>query len=578
VSGSSRRGIERRLRGLVPAVDVVRGYRRGWLGPDVLAGTVLVALLVPQGMAYAELAGLPAVTGLYATLVPLVAYAIFGPSRILVLAPDSAIAPLVAAAIIPIAGADMSERLALAGLLAILVGLFCLAGGLARLGFLTDLLSKPVRVGFLAGIALVVVVDQLPKLLGIDSEHDDLASSVAHLARSLDETDLTTALIGLSSLAAILAFRFLAPRVPGTLVVVVAATAVVSAFGLDVQTVGVVPEGLPTPTVPRPDLDELGSLVLAALAIALVAFADTSVLSRSYAAKLGERVDQDQELRALGFANLATGFLQGFPISSSSSRTAAAEAARARTQLAGLVAALGLALVLLFATGLFDSLPTATLAAVVIAAVVFIVDLPALRTLARVNRADFALAIASFLGVALIGVVQGVAIAVGLSVLAVLWRAWHPYDAVLGRVAGLKGYHDTERHPEGRQVPGLVLYRFDAPLFFANADAFRRRVLRAAREARPPARRVVVAAEPITDVDSTAADVLAELDAQLEQLGVELAFAEMKGPVKDKLRRYGLFERIGEERFYPTVGSAVHAYVEETRVDWHDWEDERPAR
>jgi MFS superfamily sulfate permease-like transporter len=297
------------------------------------------------------------------------------------------------------------------------------------------------------------------------------------------------------------------------------------------------------------------------------------VLSRSYAGKLGERVDQNAELGALGVANVATGMFQGFPISSSSSRTPVAEAAGARTQLTGLVAAAALGVVLIAATGVLEEIPQAALASVVIAAMLSLIDLPALRRLWRVNRADFALALASLAGVAIFGVLPGVGIAVGLSVLAVLERAWHPHQAVLGRVTGLKGYHDLERHPEGRRVPGLLLYRFDAPLFFANADVFRSGLLAAVRDEGAEIQWVVVAAEPITDVDSTAADVLGELDVELVAAGIELAFAEMKGPVKDKLVRYGLMDRIGRERFYPTVGAAVHAYVTEAGVEWLDWED-----
>ncbi len=563
------------IRRVVPGVGVARRYRRAWLGHDLAAGLVLTALLVPQGMAYAELAGLPPVVGIYATITPLVAYAIFGPSRILVLGPDSAVAPVVAAVVIPTAGDDAAERIALASLLALLVGGFCVIGGVARLGFLTDLLSKPVRLGYLAGIATVVLADQVPRMLGAGGSAAGLPGDLAHLASAFPDVDLPTLLVGVGSLALILACRLFAPRVPGALVAVVVGIALVSGLGLtgEVATVGVIPKGLPALTLPDPAAGDLGGLVLAALAISLVAFADTSVLSRSYAAKLGDRVDQNQELVALGAANAAAGLFQGFPVSSSSSRTPVAEASGARTQLAGVVAAAGLGLVLVLATGLFQNLPLATLSAVIVASVVRLIDVPALRWLFRVDRTEFALAFSAALGVALVGVLPGIGIAVGLSVLDLLWRAWHPYTAVLGRVDGLKGYHDLRRHPEGRQVPGLVLHRFDAALFFANADAFRESLLKAVAGAEPPARRVVVAAEPITDVDSTAADVLVELDQQLERMGVELAFAEMKGPTKDKLVRYGLFERIGHERFYPTVGAAVHAYVAEHDVSWQDWED-----
>lgn len=384
--------------------------------------------------------------------------------------------------------------------------------------------------------------------------------------------------IGAVSLAVILLIRHAAPRVPGVFIAVAGATILVAALDLagKIVVVGSLPQGLPSLTAPSVSAGDLGRLTVSAFAVALVAFADTSVLSRSYATKLRQSVDQNQELLALGAANVASGLFQGFPISSSSSRTPVAEAAGARTQLTGVVAAGALALVLTIGTGLTKNLPQAALAAVVMAAVIGLVDLPALRWLARVNHVDFGLAIAAFLGVLFFGVLTGIGIAIGLSGLTFLWRAWHPYDAVLGRVAGRKGYHDVGRHPDAALVPGLLLYRFDAPLFFANAGVFRGRLLRAVEAAPGEVRMVVVAAEPVTDVDTTAADMLIELGRELEEGGVELAFAELKGPAKDKLDAYGLLELIGEHRFYPTVGAAVHAYIDEHGVDWRDWEDEAP--
>jgi MFS superfamily sulfate permease-like transporter len=305
------------------------------------------------------------------------------------------------------------------------------------------------------------------------------------------------------------------------------------------------------------------------MAIALLAFADTSVLSRSYASRLGERVDQSRELGGLAAANLATGLFQGFPISSSSSRTPVAEAAGSRTQLTGVTAAASIGVVLVFGTGLLKNIPTAALAAVVIAAVLRLIDVPELRWLLRVNHRDFALVVASFVGVLIL--------AIAVSVLAVLERAWHPYSAVLGRVPALKGYHDTQRHPEGVQVPGLLLFRFDAPLFFANAEVFRDAVHRSIEEERRPISTVVVAAEPITDVDSTAIEVLTELHEELQRREIDLCFAELKGPVKDRLRRYGLLEEVGEEHVYPTIGFAVHAHVARHGVEWRDWEDRNPG-
>lgn len=566
----------------VPGLRAARRYRPDWLRYDLAAGVVLTGLLVPQGMAYAELAGMPPITGIYATMVPLLVYAVFGPSRIMVVAPDSAIAPLVAAAVIPLAGAEPEARMGVAALLAVMVGVLCLGAGIARLGFVTDLLSKPVRIGYLAGIAIVVLADQAAKVLGIDVGADDFVRGLAELVTSLDETQAVTAAIGIGTLVALLLLKWRLPRAPGALLAVVAGIGLVVALNLQdvVPTVGEVPSGLPTFAPPPFDLETISSLALPALAIALVAFADTSVLSRSYASKLGDRVSQDQELFALGATNAAVGFFQGYPVSSSSSRTPAAEAAGARTQLTGVVAAVVIGLVLLFATGLFAPLPEATLSAIVMVAVIGLIDVPAFRRLFAINRADFMLALAALLGVTLIGVIPGIGVAVGLSVGALLWRAWHPYTAVLGRIDGRKGYHDRDRHPEGRQVPGLVLFRFDAPLFFANADAFREGVLEAVGQAEGEVRRVVIAAEPITDVDTTAADMLSELLDHLDKRQIGLSFAELKGPVKDTVERYGLDSRLADPAFPSTVGEAVHEYLQAYDVPWEDWEDaeehERP--
>jgi high affinity sulfate transporter 1 len=566
-----------RIGRLVPGLQVARTYRRAWVRDDMAAGIVLTALLVPQGMAYAELAGLPPVVGLYATMIPLLVYALFGPSRILVLGPDSAIVPVIAATIIPLAAADPAERVPLAAALAVLVGLICLVAGLARFGFLADLLSKPVRTGYLAGIAVVITVSQLPALLGITiSGSERPLTALRYLLLSIEEANPVAVAIGVGSLVVILVIRRLFPRVPASLTAVVGAILVVVGLGLgdELATVGPLPSGLPTPAMPRLGLDTVITLGTSAVAIAVLAFADTGVLSRSYAGRLGQRVDANRELAALGAVNLVTGVMQGFPVSASASRTAAADAAGSRTQLTGVVAAICLGIVLVFATWLFADLPLATLAAIVIAAVIGLVDAPALARLWRVNRIDFALAASAFAGVTVVGVIEGIGIAIGLSVLVLLWRAWHPYDAVLGRITGRKGYHDTDRHPDARQVPGLLLYRFDAPLFFANADVFRGRLLRAIEDSGEPVRRIVVAAEPMTDVDSTGADLLVELLDQLDGMGVELAFAELKGPTKDDLVRYGLYERIGAGHFYSTIGQAVSAFVADFGVPWVDWEDE----
>jgi high affinity sulfate transporter 1 len=558
----------------VAGAGVLASYRRAWLGRDIAAGLVLTAFLVPVGMGYAEASGLPAITGLYATIVPLLVYAVFGPSRILVLGPDSSLAPIIAATIVTLSDGDPARAVALAGMLALLVGGLLVVAGLARLGYLTDLLSLPIRYGYLNGIALTVIVSQLPKVFGFSTDADGLVPEIAALVDGLRGGEAVGAAlaIGVVSFAIVAVGRRVAPAVPAVLVAVVVGIASVALFDLAgvVDVVGALPQGLPTLKVPSVALEDLAALGAAAVSIALVAFADTSVLSRTYAARLGDDVDPNREMIALGLSNAAAGLFQGFPISSSASRTPVAESAGARTQLAGVVGALAIAALLVFAPGLLKNLPQATLGAIVIVAATSLVEVRGVRRLLRTRPTEFWLSIVCFLGVALLGVIGGIFLAITLAVAQFVRRAWIPHDALLGRVAGLKGYHDLVRHPEGLQVPGLVLYRWDAPLFFANAASFRERVLRHVRRADPAARWVVVAAEPITDVDATAARTLADLLGDLEARGVRFCFAELKGGVWDQLKVYGLADRIGEQFRFPTIGTAVRGYVEETGTPWVD--------
>jgi high affinity sulfate transporter 1 len=567
----------------LPGLRVAREYQWSWLPRDVVAGLVLTALLVPAGMGYAEASGLPPITGLYATIVPLIAYAIVGPSRILVLGPDSSLAPLIAASIVPLAAGDPDEAIVLAGMLSILAGGICIVAGLARFGFVTDLLSKPVRYGYMNGIALVVIISQLPKLCGFSVDADGVVEGVQEFVRGVADgrTNSTALAIGLGGLVLILAFKRWLPRVPGVLVCVVGATIVVALGDLaaryDVPVVGPLPRGLPSFSVPDVAAADLGQLAAGALGIALVSFADTSVLSRTFAVRHGYDVDPNQEMIALGTANVASGLFSGFPVSSSSSRTPVAEQAGSRSQLTGVVGAAAIALMLIVAPGLVRNLPQSALAAVVITAALGLFEVAGVRRLWRMRRREFALSIVCFLGVALFGVIQGIFIAVGLALATFIQRAWRPYDAVLGRVDGMKGYHDVSREPDAKQVPGLLLYRWDAPLFFANADVFEERLTKAIARAPTPVRRVVVTAEPMTDVDTSAADVLEQLHRSLTDAGIELAFAEMKSPVIDQLERYGLLDLLGRDSFFPTIGTAVKDYVGDTNVDWVDWEDAAPT-
>lgn len=561
------------LSGWIPALPALRTYQRAWLSKDLMAGLVLTAILVPVGMGYAEAAGLPAIYGLYATIVPLIAYAIFGPSRILVLGPDSSLAAIIAATIVPLAAGDPERLVALAGALALMTGTLCILAGLARFGFITDLLSKPIRLGYLNGIALTVIVGQLPKLLGFDSSGQNLFQEALSLVQGTAQglTNWTAFAIGASCLAIVLIFKRRWPKIPGVLVAVVGATIVVGVFNLatvaGIEVVGALPQGLPSFQIPLVSLADLSALAAGAVAITLVSFADTSVLSRTFALRGGYEVDQNQEMIALGAANVATGFFQGFSISSSSSRTPVAEQAGAKTQLTGVVGAICIALLLVFAPTLLQNLPQAALGAVVIAACLSLVDVQGFHRLYQLRRGEFALAVVCFLGVALIGVIQGIFIAVALALLGFIWRAWRPYDAVLGRVEGLSGYHDITRYPEASRIPGLVLFRWDAPLFFANADIFREHVLQAIAEAPTPTKWIVVTAEPVTDIDITAAEALSALDDDLQNAGIELCFAEMKDPVKDELKKYELFTKLGANLFFPTIEQAVDSYRKTQSVE-----------
>ena len=557
----------------IPLIATLRGYQREWLIHDVIAGLVLTAILVPVGMAYAAVSGLPAIYGLYASIIPLIAYAVFGPSRILVLGPDSALAGLIAAAILPLAAGDPGKAIALAGILAVLVGSLCILAGLVKFGLITDLLSKPIRIGYLNGIALTVLIGQLPKILGFSVSGNNFLQETNGLLQGITGGQIngTSLMIGLSCLIIILGCRQWFSKIPGVLIAVAGATMISSWLNLsataNIAVVGPLPQRLPQFQIPSVSFDELSALSAAAVAIALVSFADMSTLSRTFALRAGQDVDSNQEIIALGAANLAAGLFQGFPVTSSASRTPVAESAGAKTQVTGLVGALCIAMLLIFAPNLFKNLPQAVLGAVVICACLSIVEVRILARLYKLRREEFIFSLVCFLGVISLGVIKGIFIAIGLALLAFIWRAWHPYDAVLGHVEGLNSYHDISRHPEAKLIPGLVLFRWDAPLFFANAEAFRENVLQAISEAPTPTKWVVVTAEPITDVDTTAADILAELDHQLHEAGMDLFFAEMKDPVKDLLKRYGLFTRLGEDNFFPTIEQAVERYLATHKID-----------
>jgi high affinity sulfate transporter 1 len=554
----------------VPGLRMLASYRREWLAKDVVAGIVLTTLLVPQGMAYAELAGLPVITGLYTSILCLLGYAVFGPSRILVLGPDSSLGPMIAAAIVPlmVAGGDPQRAVALASVLGLMTGLIMLLAGVAKLGFIADLLSKPTMIGYMNGLALTIFVGQLPKLLGFSVSADGPVAEFAGTVKGVVNGDAVpvAAALGCGCVALILILRRWLPAVPGVLVMVVLAIAAAAVFDLGehgVDLVGPLPGGFPPFTIPDVGFSDLGLLLAGAAGIALVSLADTISTSSSFAARTGQEVRGNQEMIGIGAANLAAGFFQGFPVSTSGSRTAVAERAGAKSQLTGVVGAGLIVLMLVLVPGLFRNLPQPALAAVVITAALSLADIPATARLWHQRKAEFLLSIAAFLGVAVLGVLPGVGIAVGLSILNVFRRAWWPYEAVLGEVAGLPGYHDIRSYPAAARLPGLVILRFDAPLIFANAKNFRDEIRRLAR-ADPPPRWIVIAAEPVTDVDTTASDMLEELDLALNARGISLVFAELKDPVRRKIERYGLDHTIDPAHYFPTVEAAVAAYRRET--------------
>jgi len=550
-----------RLERWVPGVRVVRTYQRAQLRPDLVAGIVLAAILVPQGMAYAQLAGLPAVTGLYTTIACLVGYALFGPSRVLVLGPDSSISPLILAAITPLlAGGGTSTAIALAGMLAILVGLTEIGLGLGKLGFVADLLSKEVQVGYMNGLAVTIIVGQLPKLFGFSTSADSFLKEVKVFFEGLDQTTTAALLVGLGTLALLLVLPRITRRVPAVLVAVVAATAVSAIFDLSahgVSTVGTLPQGVPSPSFPWTSASDVGPLLVAAVGITLVSLADTIATATSFAARRGDEVQPNQELVGIGAANIAAGLFQGFAVSTSGSRTAVAEQSGAKSQVTGLVGAGVVAALLLFLNSLLADLPQSALAAIVIVAALSLMDLAILRRYFEVRRSALAVSLVATAGVIALGVLQGIVVAVVLAIGLFFRRNWWPHGAVLGRSDEREGWHDISRHPGAEQLPGVVVYRWEAPLFFANAGTFREQIRKLARERQP--RWIVLQCEAVTDVDVSAAEMLEQLDNELNAEGIHLAFAELRSRLQDLTLRYGLLETLDRDHFYPTLEAALRA-------------------
>jgi high affinity sulfate transporter 1 len=571
VTAENRRASETALGGgpsglarWIPGLEVARTYHRAWTRSDVVAGVVLAAILVPQGLAYAELAGLPPVTGLYTSIACLVGYAVFGPSRILVLGPDSSISPLIFAALVPlVVGGDEHRAIALAGMLAVIVSLIEIGLGIGRLGFVADLLSSEVQVGYMNGLAAIIIVGQLPKLFGFSTDAEGFGPELKAFVLGLGDTVGASLAIGLGVLAILLVLSRITKVLPAVLVGIVAATVVSAILDLHahgVATVGTLPRGVPAPSLPWTKWSDVGPLMIAAVGITLVSLADTIATSASFGARRGEEVDPNQEMIGIGAANLAAGFFQGFAVSTSGSRTAVVEQAGAKSQLASFVGAAAVVILLLFFNSLLADLPQSALAAVLIAAALSLLDLDALVRYWRVRKSALVLSVVASLGVIVLGVLPGIVVAIALAVLLFFRRSWQPHGAVLGEVRDLEGWHNVTRYTDAHERPGIVIYRWEAPLFFANCSAFRSEIRRIAGERDPSW--VLIQCEAMTDVDVSAAKMLEQLDHELNAKGIHMAFAEMRTRLQDLVRRYGLFEALDRDRFYPTLEAAIVALEE----------------
>lgn len=536
-------------------------YQRRWLAADVTAGLLIVAVAIPLSMGMAEVAGLPPVVGLYSCMLPLVGYALLGTSHHLVLGLDASTAAMLAGAVAPLADGDPARYAALAGTLTLLVGGFVVLASVARLGVIADLLSAPALLGYQAGLAVTVIVNQLPRLVGVPGVNGDTVERVRHLITAGDDVHLPTLAVGVGVGAVIVALRRF-PRVPTALIAVVGATALTAlpSFG-GLTSVGVVPSGLRQLRWPALGLDDLASLCPAALAISLVASADTLAASRAFASRSGYHVNVNRELAGLGLANTLSSVSGGITVSASAARTAIAEASHSHTPLASIVSAVGLAVVVVSLTGLLESVPVAALAAVVIVAVARLIELRAAARLARRRPAELGVCLATAAGVVAFGVLQGMIVAVALSILALARRAMRPHDAIVGQDRD-QDFVDLADVPHAALESGLTIYRFEAPLFHGNIDRFRRRVEELTSIADPPLRWLVIDASPITDIDVTAADAIAELTEDLRQRGITLAFAELVHPVRRDFSRYGLDDIVGAERLFDSLADAVAAFHE----------------
>jgi high affinity sulfate transporter 1 len=537
-------------------------YRRDWLPHDLAAGVSVAAVALPTAIAYSSIVGLPPVNGLYAAILPLLVYAALGTSRHLIVNPDAATCALVASTLAPLAASDPAALPSLAVLLALVTGVVCIAPGALRLGFVADFLSRPILVGFLNGVAIHIFLGQIGRVFVFRIESHGIVPTLVEWAQKLPQTHLPTLAVGLLTLGVLVASRRFVPRVPGPLVAIVLAVAVVKAWSLEAQgvaVVGSVPAGLPELRWPELERGALRPLVLGALGVALLSFSNAMVVARSFAAKGRYEVDADREFFALGACQLAAGLSQGFALSGTESRTAMNHAMGGRSQAAGIVAALLMAAVLLFLTGPLAYLPQAALGAILVMAAIGLFDVRELRHLWQVNGRELVIALVTMFGVVALGVLDGILLAVLLSILFLLARTSRPPDAVLGRVEGMRGWHDVSHHEGAETQPGLVLYRFGSAIVFFNAPYFKKRVLQLAAEIEGT-RWLVVDGAPLNLIDTTGAEVVADLSEELARRGIRLGFANLRSQVRAVLERAGVTARLGDDAFYATLNSARRAF------------------
>lgn len=549
----------------IPGLSLFKGISAGLLRTEFVVAITVFAVLVPSAMAYGDLAGVTPVAGLYVALGAMVMYALFGTSKQLIMGPEATTAIMTAAAVAPLAAGDPSRYAALAAMTAILVGFLAILAGMAKLGFITDFLSKPILVGYIFGTTLIVIGSQLGKMFGIKLESDLFFRQVLELISRLDETHRLTFVIGVICMAALLIMRRVSRTLPGALIVVVLAISASVFFGFvekGVAVVGAVPAGLPSLTIPSVTIQDLFSLLPGALALTILIYADEVLTARVFAARHGQKINANQEFIAIGMANIGAGMLTGFPGATSGSRTVVSDQMGGKSQWVGLIAAALTVIFLLFFTPLLAPLPTVALGAIIIVASLGLLDVAAFRFLRHVRRAEFWLAMVTLLGVLVLGILQGILLAVVLSLVNVIYHISRPHDALLDDLDASGGtiYRGVTDKGTAMTEPGLIVYRFDAPLVFANAAFFTERLEALVANAGSELKCVILDSEAISDFDSTAAEALENLDAELEQLGVELWIARANGPLRDLLRVTGLTTRIGEDHIHPSVRAAVSEY------------------